>query len=90
MNKPLQIYQTPLITVTFDPNVCRHTGVCVRGLPAVFDVNRKRWVRPELASPEDVAAQVTRCPSGALQYRLPDSESNSVGPGTTGPESSDG
>jgi uncharacterized Fe-S cluster protein YjdI len=70
MDKPLQTYETPEITVTFDPNVCIHSGICVRGLPAVFDIKRKRWVRPELASPEEVAAQVARCPSGALQYRL--------------------
>lgn len=67
----LQVYETPGITVTFDPSVCIHSGVCVRGLPMVFDIKRKRWVRPELASPADVAAQVARCPSGALQHRLP-------------------
>ena len=70
MAKPLQAYETPEIVVTFDPNVCTHSGVCVRGLPAVFDIKRKRWIRPELASATDVAAQVARCPSGALQYRL--------------------
>jgi len=70
MPKRLQVYEAPGITVTFDPNICQHTGVCVRGLPAVFDVSRKRWVRPELATVEEVAAQVSRCPSGALQYRL--------------------
>ncbi len=70
MSKRLQVYETPEITVTFDPNVCIHSGVCVRGLPAVFDVKRQRWVRPELASAADVAAQIARCPSGALQYRL--------------------
>lgn len=70
MTKPIQTYETPEITVTFDPNICKHTGVCVRGLPAVFDVARQRWVRPELASAAEVAAQVARCPSGALQYRL--------------------
>ncbi len=64
----LQVYETAEITVTFDPAVCRHTGVCVGGLPLVFDVNRKRWIRPELASADEVAAQVARCPSGALQY----------------------
>lgn len=68
MPKRLQVYETAEITVTFDPTVCRHTGVCVRGLPLVFDVNRKRWIRPELASADDVAAQVSRCPSGALQF----------------------
>ena len=70
MPKPLQTYEGPGIAVTFDPNVCQHTGICVRGLPAVFDVKRKRWIRPELAVVEEVAAQVARCPSGALQYRL--------------------
>jgi len=70
MAKRLQVYETPDITVTFDPNLCVHSGVCVRGLPLVFDVARQRWIRPELASPNDVAAQVSRCPSGALQYTL--------------------
>lgn len=70
MAKRSQAYETPEIIVTFDPNVCIHSGVCVRGLPAVFDVSRRRWVRPELASAADVAAQVARCPSGALQCRL--------------------
>lgn len=70
MAKRLQVYETPEITVTFDPNVCRHTGVCVRGLPLVFDIKRKHWVRPELASAGEVATQVARCPSGALQYRM--------------------
>lgn len=65
-----QSYETPEITVTFNPNICVHSGVCVRGLPLVFDVRRKRWIQPEHASAADVAAQVSRCPSGALQYRL--------------------
>lgn len=66
----LQTYETDEIIVTFDPSICIHSGVCVRGLPAVFDVKRKRWVRPDLGSAEEVAAQVRRCPSGALQYEL--------------------
>ena len=68
--KRVQSYETPEIVVTFDPNICIHSGVCVRGLPAVFDVRRKRWVQPERASAAEVAAQVARCPSGALQARL--------------------
>lgn len=70
MAKRLQTYETPAITVTFDPEVCIHSGLCVLGLPRVFDVRRKRWIRPELADPAAVARQVARCPSGALQYRL--------------------
>jgi uncharacterized Fe-S cluster protein YjdI len=69
MEKRLQVYETPAVTVTFDPEICQHTGICVRGLPNVFDVKEKRWVRPELATSEKVVAQVGRCPSGALQIR---------------------
>ena len=75
MPKRLQTYEAPGITVTFDPNLCKHTGICVRGLPLVFDIKRKRWVRPELASPQEVEAQVAKCPSGALQSRLTPPES---------------
>ena len=70
MSKRLQIYETDEISVSFDPNVCIHSGVCIRGLPMVFDVRRKRWIRPELATAEEVAAQVRMCPSGALQYTM--------------------
>ena len=70
MTRRLQTYESGDIVVTFDPEVCIHSGNCVRGLPAVFDVRLKRWVRPENASAEAVAEQIRRCPSGALQYRL--------------------
>jgi len=72
MSNRQQVYESPEITVTFDPDVCTHSGACVRGLPAVFDISRKRWVRPGLAPAAEVAAQVARCPSGALQARLKD------------------
>ncbi len=74
MTTRLQTYEAPGITVTFDPSVCIHAGVCVRGLPAVFDVRRKRWIHAGAADPDAVAAQVARCPSGALQYRRTDAE----------------
>jgi uncharacterized Fe-S cluster protein YjdI len=70
MSKRLQLYETDEIAVSFDPNLCIHSGRCVRGLPAVFDVKRKRWIRPELATAGEVAAQVRKCPSGALQYTM--------------------
>ncbi len=70
MPKQLQVYEADGITVTFDPDVCRHSAVCLNGLPRVFDIRRKRWVDPGAASPDEVKAQVERCPSGALQYRM--------------------
>jgi uncharacterized Fe-S cluster protein YjdI len=72
MAKRLQVYEAPGITVTFDPAKCAHGGDCVRGLPAVFDIRRKRWIRPEAAPADQVARQVARCPSGALQCYRPE------------------
>jgi uncharacterized Fe-S cluster protein YjdI len=72
--KRFQTYEEPHITVTFDPNICIHSGICVRGLPAVFDIKRKRWIKPDLADAQTVADQVARCPSGALQVRWPNSK----------------
>lgn len=66
--KRLQVYPAPEITVTFDPNVCIHSGVCVATLPAVFDTRRARWIHADAATAERVAQAIDRCPSGALQY----------------------
>ena len=74
MTRRLQVYETDEISVSFDPNVCIHSGVCIRGLPLVFDVKRKRWIRPELATAEQVAAQIRMCPSGALKYTMKEDE----------------
>jgi uncharacterized Fe-S cluster protein YjdI len=62
------------IVVTFDAEVCQHSGNCVRGLPQVFDVRRRPWIAPDAAPAADVAAAVARCPSGALRYELPSVE----------------
>ena len=69
MKKP-QSYSAPGITVTFDPNLCIHSAVCLRSLPAVFDVGRRRWVAPEAATVAEVTEAIDRCPSGALRYTL--------------------
>jgi uncharacterized Fe-S cluster protein YjdI len=55
------------VTVSFDPEVCQHSGKCVQGLPAVFEVGRSPWITPDAASADEVTAQVGRCPSGALR-----------------------
>ncbi|MCW2856795.1 MAG: Iron-binding zinc finger type [Marmoricola sp.] len=58
------------IVVSFEASRCRHFAECVRGLPMVFDVDRRPWIDPDGAAPDEVAEVVRRCPSGALQYRL--------------------
>jgi uncharacterized Fe-S cluster protein YjdI len=61
-------YEGKEIDVSFDPEVCQHSGECVRGLPGVFDTKRRPWILPDGAPAHEVAAQVSRCPSGALQF----------------------
>lgn len=69
MTKRLQTYEGDGIVVTFDPNVCTHSAKCVRGLPAVFDTSRLRWVDVSAADVDAIVEQVAKCPSGALQAR---------------------
>jgi uncharacterized Fe-S cluster protein YjdI len=66
--KRLQVYPKPDITVTFDPNVCIHSAVCIMTLPAVFDVRRARWIDVDRADADSIAQAIDKCPSGALQY----------------------
>jgi uncharacterized Fe-S cluster protein YjdI len=70
MKDPVQHYEKDGLVVTFDPRVCTHSGICVRGLFDVFDVSRRPWVNLDGASAEKVGEQVKLCPSGALGFRL--------------------
>lgn len=72
MSARLQTYEGAGITVTFDPTICTHSARCVRGLPAVFDTSRKKWIDVSAADADVIAAQVARCPSGALQVARDD------------------
>lgn len=61
-------YSNGEIVVLWKPHKCTHSGYCVRGLRAVFDVTRRPWIDPLAASTEEIAAQVEKCPSGALTW----------------------
>ena len=60
-------YRGEAVEVSFDPVRCRHAAECVRGLPAVFDTNRRPWILPDGADPDEVVRVVARCPTGALR-----------------------
>jgi uncharacterized Fe-S cluster protein YjdI/CDGSH-type Zn-finger protein len=62
------------IEVSFDDDLCIHAKECVRGLPAVFDRDRRPWVVTDNAPAEEVRATVERCPSGALKYHRLDGQ----------------
>lgn len=64
-------YPGPVVGVSFDGEICRHAAECVRGMPEVFEVDRRPWIDPGQADTEDSAQRlrqvIGRCPSGALE-----------------------
>lgn len=73
MTRPVvKRYSNGEVTVVWRSALCVHSGICFRGLPAVFDPRRRPWVAIDAASSEAVVEQVGRCPSGALSIERPD------------------
>jgi uncharacterized Fe-S cluster protein YjdI len=62
-------YTADEVAVSFDANLCIHSGRCLKGLPEVFDLEKRPWIQPGNADAERVIETVDRCPSGALQWR---------------------
>jgi uncharacterized Fe-S cluster protein YjdI len=56
------------ITVIWKPALCIHSTNCWKQLGNVFDPRKHPWVNMDGASPQQIAAQIDRCPSGALSY----------------------
>jgi len=61
-------YSNGEVTVIWQPTLCRHSAVCVRGLPLVFNNRRRPWIELEHADSATITAQVEKCPSGALTW----------------------
>jgi uncharacterized Fe-S cluster protein YjdI len=59
-------YSNTEITIVWKPSLCIHSTICFRGLPAVFDPRRRPWIQMENNTSEEMIAQVSKCPSGAL------------------------
>ncbi|MCP4183407.1 MAG: hypothetical protein GY761_08825 [Hyphomicrobiales bacterium] len=67
----VKIYDGEHITVHYNRLICSHAGECSQRLKPVFDADRRPWIEPDNASPEDIIAVIDACPSGALRYSLP-------------------
>jgi len=61
-------YEGDGITITWVAERCIHAAECVRGLPGVFDTDRRPWIDAGAASADEIATVIDRCPSGALGY----------------------
>jgi CDGSH-type Zn-finger protein/uncharacterized Fe-S cluster protein YjdI len=57
------------VVVRFEGRKCIHSRQCVLSRPDVFVPNVEgEWIRPDEASPEEIAALAQSCPSGAITY----------------------
>ena len=62
-------YSNGEVTVIWQPQMCKHSAVCIRGLPQVFDIKKRPWITIDGASSTEIIAQVKKCPSGALSIK---------------------
>lgn len=69
MEEKMHVYESDEIMVTYDSNRCIHAAECVKGLPSVFNPDKRPWIQPDQASAEDIAVVVNRCPTGALHVK---------------------
>ena len=63
-----RVYCNDHIAVSWEPGLCIHVGCCFGGLPHVFKPRERPWVDVNAASPDEIAATVMRCPTGALHF----------------------
>lgn len=69
MDKKIE-YTNGELTIIWQPNICQHTGICVRTLPQVYRPQERPWIKIENATTEQLIDQINKCPSGALSYRM--------------------
>ncbi len=65
----LKKYSGKGFVVTFDKSKCTHSGVCLHGLPKVFDLKARPWVQTENGEAKEIKNVVKKCPSRALQFK---------------------
>lgn len=70
MSQKTHHYSNEEITIAWKPDVCIHSGICFKGLAAVFDPRRKPWIDMSNAETQQIIDQVKKCPSGALSFTI--------------------
>ena len=69
MGKQIE-YSNGELTIVWQPELCRHAGICVKTLPNVYHPKERPWIKMENATTEELIAQIKMCPSGALSDKL--------------------
>jgi uncharacterized Fe-S cluster protein YjdI len=68
MSQKTFTYTNGEVSVIWKPDICQHSGVCVRGLSAVFNSKRRPWIDMSQSDTLQIVEQVKKCPSGALSF----------------------
>lgn len=63
-------YTNGEIIIMWRPDLCAHSGICVKMLPKVYRPSERPWLRMEFATTPEMIAQIDCCPSKALSYKL--------------------
>jgi uncharacterized Fe-S cluster protein YjdI len=66
MSEIVKRYTRDGVTVVWKPDVCIHSTICFKGLPRVFNPNKRPWINMEGSELEKIKQQVANCPSGAI------------------------
>ena len=69
MGKKIE-YSNGELTIIWQPELCKHDDICVKTSPQVYNPKERPWIKIENATTEELIAQINKCPSGALSYRL--------------------
>ena len=75
MSKGTLKYSNSEVTVVWKPDLCIHSGNCVRGLQEVFNSQKRPWINISGATTERIIEQVKKCLSGALSFFMNDKTS---------------
>lgn len=61
-------YKGKYITIHFNMGACAHAESCVKSASSVFRIDKRPWIYPDAADPEEIEKIIRSCPSGALSY----------------------
>ncbi|NHC42729.1 (4Fe-4S)-binding protein [Bacillus sp. MM2020_1] len=68
MSENIKTYEAEGIKIYWKSNICKHAAECVKGLPSVFNTQKRPWVSPQNGTAEKIMEVIDRCPSRALTY----------------------
>ena len=67
-----RVYSGENADVSFSLRRCIHAEACIKGLPQVFDKDKRPWIQVGDTPADALVDLVGRCPSGALHVRRHD------------------